>query len=1073
MREFWALGVWLTAVWGLALLGTTVARAATVGELRCEGRDNPLGIDVAQPRLSWMIESERRGEYQSAYQILVAASAEALSRDQGDLWDSGKVASSRSYGVEYAGKPLTSRTRCFWKVRAWDRDGHASPWSSPAHWSMGLLSRGDWKAAWIGCDAAYQPSPQQAKDDQVLNTQGLPWVHFPAAKAKPGVFEFSLRKQIEIPSDRKIRRAVVVLYAHNLCSVSVNQTAVGRSAWWEKTARIDVTPQFQPGPNVVALTVENTDFLPAAVIGQVVVQFESGDDLKCVIDKTWRAAQKPPAGWDKAGFSDEQWALAESTLGTPWGTPALNDVARVPAPYLRHGFKIQQPVKHADVYVTALGCYELHLNGQRVGNDELTPGWTEYRKRVYYQTYDVTNLLKTGDNAIGAILGDGWYASDLAFTGKRKYYGGDPRLLVQLVVELADGSTQTVVSDGSWKAATGPIRHGDLLLGCEYDARVRMDGWDQPGFDEAAWQPVNLGAAQAEKVAIEAASAEALRRHEELPAIKVTQSRPGWYIFDLGQNMVGWTRLKIHGKPGQRITVRHGEMLNPDGTLYTVNLRGATATDFFLLAGTGEETLEPRFTFHGFRYVEVQGLDYQPEPAAVTGIVVHTPMRRAGHFECSSPLVNRLFHNIIWGQKGNYFEVPTDCPQRDERMGWTGDTQFFAPTAAYNFDVQAFFTRWLVTMCEDSQHADGSYAHVSPDVGCGAGSTAWGDAALLCTYNTYRVYGDTRVIADHFPAMERYMRFVASKSKDFVPNIGGFGDWLNLGGSASREVMDTAYYAHLARIMSEMAAAIGRSDDARRYATLADQVRTRFAAFFQPDGSLKGCSQTGYALAFTMDLLPPALREKAAAKYADEVKRFNWHLATGFIGTPRLLPGLHAAGRDDVAYKLLLQETYPSWLFQVKLGATTMWERWDGWTPDRGFQTIGMNSFNHYAFGSVGEYLYSVVGGIRAESPGYDKIRIQPVPGEGLDWAAASYRSIHGPIATRWQHTPNGFELSVVIPPNTTATVYVPAADPAGITESDKPASQAEGVKFLRMEKRAAVYEVGSGSYVFRVTGKL
>ena len=581
MREFWALGVWLTAVWGLALLGTTVVRAATVGELRCEGRDNPLGIDVAQPRLSWMIESERRGEYQSAYQILVAASAEALSRDQGDLWDSGKVASSRSYGVEYAGKPLTSRTRCFWKVRVWDRDGHASPWSSPAHWSMGLLSRGDWKAAWIGCDAAYQPSPQQAKDDQVLNTQGLPWVHFPAAKAKPGVFEFSLRKQIEIPSDRKIRRAVVVLYAHNLCSVSVNQTAVGRSAWWEKTARIDVTPQFQPGPNVVALTVENTDFLPAAVIGQVVVQFESGDDLKCVIDKTWRAAQKPPAGWDKAGFSDEQWALAESTLGTPWGTPALNDIPRVPAPYLRHGFKIQQPVKHADVYVTALGCYELHLNGQRVGNDELTPGWTEYRKRVYYQTYDVTNLLKTGDNAIGAILGDGWYASDLAFTGKRKYYGGDPRLLVQLVVELADGSTQTVVSDGSWKAATGPIRHGDLLLGCEYDARVRMDGWDQPGFDEAAWQPVNLGAAQAEKVAIEAASAEALRRHEELPAIKVTQSRPGWYIFDLGQNMVGWTRLKIHGKPGQRITVRHGEMLNPDGTLYTANLRGATATDFF------------------------------------------------------------------------------------------------------------------------------------------------------------------------------------------------------------------------------------------------------------------------------------------------------------------------------------------------------------------------------------------------------------------------------------------------------------------------------------------------------------
>ncbi len=1071
MRHFWALGVGILCVCGLAILGAAAVQAATVAEPRCEGRDDPVGIDVARPRLSWMIRSERRGERQAAYQIVVAASADALARDEGDLWDSGKVISAESYGVQYAGKPLASRTRCLWKVRIWDRDGQASAWGQPAHWSMGLLSRRDWKAEWIGYDAAYQPSPEQAKDDAVLNTRGLPWVHYPVGKAKPGVFGFSLRKRIEIPSDRRIRRAVVVLYAHNLCAVSVNQTPVGGSVWWEKTARIDVTEPLHPGKNLVELTVENTDFLPAAVVGQLVVQLVNGEDLEYVIDGTWRACQRPLGGLDEPEFN---WAFAEPSKDTPWGTPALNDIPRVPAPYLRKDFKIQQPVKRADLYVTALGCYELHLNGQRVGQDELTPGWSEYRKRVYYQTYDVTKLLKSGENAIGAMLGDGWYASDLAFTGKRKNYGGDPRLLVQLVVQLADGSTQTIVSDGSWKAATGPIRHADLLLGCEYDARVRMDGWDRPGFDEHAWQPVNVGAGDAEKIAVQAAPAEALRRHEELPAVKVTQSRPGWYVFDLGQNMVGWTRLRIHGKPGQRITVRHGEMLNPDGTLYTINLRGATATDFFDLAGTGEETLEPRFTFHGFRYVEVQGLDYQPAPAAVTGIVVHTPMRLTGHFACSSPLVNQLFHNIIWGQKGNYFDIPTDCPQRDERMGWTGDTQFFAPTAAYNFDVQAFFTRWLVTMCEDSQHADGSYAHVSPDMGCGSGSTAWGDAALLCTYNTYRAYGDRRVVADHFSAMERYMQFVASRSKGFVPNIGGFGDWLNLGGTASREVIDTAYYAHLARIMSEMAEAIGRTDDARRYAALAGQVRTRFAAFFQPDGSLAGCSQTGYALAFTMDLVPPGLREKAAAKYADEVKRFNWHLATGFIGTPRLLPGLHAAGRDDVAYKLLLQETYPSWLFQVKLGATTMWERWDGWTPDRGFQTIGMNSFNHYAFGSVGEYLYSVVGGIRAESPGYDKIRIQPVPGEGLNWAEASYRSLHGPIATLWKRAPKGLELSVIVPPNTTATVYVPAGGTrlrvaAGITESDRPAAQAEGVKFLRMEQRAAVYEVGSGSYVFRV----
>jgi alpha-L-rhamnosidase len=1061
--RFWVLGFL-----GLSFLGIANARSATVGELRCESREDPLGIDVVSPRLSWTISSQRRGEHQSAYRVLVASSPDALARDVGDLWDSGRVASPQSYGIEYAGKPLASRTRCLWKARVWDRDEKATAWSAPARWSMGLLNREDWQADWIGYDAAYQTSEEKLKEDRLLSTRDLSWIHLPATRGKSGVFEFSLRKQINLPADRKLRRAVLVLYAHNLCLAWVNQTPVGRSAWWEKTARLDVTAQLHPGDNVVALTVENTDFYPPAVIGQLVLQYESGDDMKHPVNTTWRLFQKPPSGWDKLGYDDDRWGAPDVLTGTPWGTPSLNDIDRLPAPYLRGNFKIEKPIRHAEIYVTALGCYELHLNGQRVGQDELTPGWTDFRKRVQYQTYDVTYLVKPGANAIGAILGDGWFASDLAFVGRRKFYGGDPRLSVQLVVELADGSLQTVASNGDWKAATGPIRHADLLLGCEYDARLQMDGWDQPGFDDSSWKTVDVNSGPS-GVVLQAASAEALRRHEELTALAVKKSPSGSYIFDLGQNMVGWVRLKVHGKPGQRITVRHGEMLNPDGTLYTINLRGAIATDFFELAGKGEETLEPHFTFHGFRYVELLGLDYPPETSAVTGIVVHTPMRRAGHFECSHPLVNKLFRNIVWGQKGNYFEVPTDCPQRDERMGWTGDTQFFAPTAAYNFDVQAFFTRWLVTMCDDSQHPDGSFAHVSPDMGLPGSATAWGDAALLCTYNTYRVYGDKRVIRDHFAAMEKYMDFVAARSKDFVPKIGGFGDWLNLGGSATPEVIDTAYYAHLARIMAEMSRAIDKPAQAERYAALADQVRKRFAAFFHRDGALIGCSQTGYALAFTMDLVPPELREKAAAKFADEVRRTNWHLATGFIGTPRLLPGLHAAGRDDVAYKLLLQESYPSWLFQVKLGATTMWERWDGWTPERGFQTIQMNSFNHYAFGSVGEYLYSVVGGIRAESPGYDKIRIEPVPGAGLTWAEAMYRSNHGPIATLWKRTPKGIELSVVVPPNTIATVYVPAADANGIIESGKPVAQAEGVKFVRMEKKAAVFEVGSGNYVFSV----
>lgn len=1056
----------------MVFLMTSIAHSVTVGNLRCEYRKDPLGIDVAKPRFSWVLDAGR----QTAYQIVV-----------GDTWDSGKIASDQSVNVEYAGQPLMPCTPYLWKVKIWDAEGKESQWGEPASFSTGLR---EWQAKWIGFDMGAQDSP--------FHTKGLHWVHLAGGKTE-------LRKSFELPAGRKVRRAVLALYADNECTVSLNGVAIGSAVKWEQTARLDLTSGLRSGKNVISLAPRQTDNLSAAAIGRLVVQFDAGEDWQLPLDATWENAR--PSG------------------NTPWGTPSLNDQPRVPASYLRKEFDIAKKVKRAMVYVTALGAYELHLNGRRVGRDELTPGWTEFHKRVDYQTYDVTGQVLTGKNALGAILGDGWYASDLAFTGKRNFYGGKPKLLAQMVVEFADGSSQTIVTDGSWKASYGPILHADLMIGCEYDARLEMPGWDTSGFDENKWSPARETEALTGSTAdvtsviaaavkdghvvlkvgndtlggdpapltvkslsvdyqvggkggsltlaehavldlsgpdlrivrarygkssdfgpsglrVQAAVADASRRHEELSAVKCSEPKPGVYIYDLGQNMVGWAKLRLRGKAGQRVTARYGEMLNPDGTLYTSNLRGATAADFFILAGKGVEILEPYFTFHGFRYVELRGLAGRPDLGAVTGVVVHSEMDRTGSFECSSPLVNRLYHNIIWGQKSNYLEVPTDCPQRDERAGWTGDTQFFIPTASYNFNIAPFFTRWLTTICEDAQHADGSIAHVVPDLGLGSGATAWGDAALICTYNIYRTYGDTRVIADHFPALERLMGWYASKSKGNIPKIGGFGDWLNLGGSASPQVIDTAYYAYLSGLMAEMAHAIGNEGAASKYAKLHEDIKTVFGGFFDADGTLRGCSQTGYALAFTMDLVPTALRDKAAAKFSHEIERFNWHLATGFIGTPRLLPGLHAAGRDDAAYRLLLQETYPSWLFQVKLGATTMWERWDGWTPDRGFQDRGMNSFNHYAFGSVGEYLYGAVAGIRAESPGYKKIRIQPVIGEGLTWAKASYDSVYGRIASAWKREGNRLSLNVTIPANTTATVVVPG-------------------------KNGGVHEVGPGSHEF------
>ncbi len=1041
-----------------------------VDTLRCEYLVNPLGIDAMAPRLSWIIESDRRGEVQKTYQVLVASTPELLQADKGDLWDSGKIKSDQSIQIEYRGKPLTSQMRCHWKVRIWDRDGTPSAWSEMAFWSMGLLKPENWQAHWIGHDAAYKVRADAARDDELFTTRGLKWVRFSAANARTNVHTIRLRKSFNLPADRKIRRAVFVLYADNMCDASVNGFALGQAVRWDRAARLDATSALDQGANVAALVVQQSDYLPPAVVGKLVVQFVSGEDVVVPVDQSWKVSAEDGAGWQRRNFDDHAWAAAEVFDGMPWRGPAsVADVPRIPAPYLRKDFTVNQPVTRATVYVTALGLYELHLNGKRVGQDQFAPGWTDYRKRVQYQTYDVTGMIQQGGNALGAILGDGWYAGLVGHIGHRNFYGGNPRLLVQLVLELMDRSKQIVISDGTWKAAYGPIRHADLLMGCEYDTRLALPGWDVAGFDDSAWAPVlEDRKAMRPELRIQAAVAEPSRCFEELPARVVTAPAPGLYTFDLGQNMVGWVRLRVRGLPGQRITVRHGEMLNPDGTVYTSNLRSATATDFYELSGQGEEVFEPYFTFHGFRYVEVRGLTAAPGPDAVTGIVVHSALRRTGDFVCSNPLVNQLYHNIIWGQLGNHLEVPTDCPQRDERLGWTGDTQFFAPTGAYNFDVAAFFTRWLTTMCEDSQNHDGSFPLVIPNIMDRAGATGWSDAAILCTYNTYRYYGDTRLIAAHFSVMDNYMKYVAAKSRNFIPTIGGPEDWLNLGGGATDRAIDTAYYAHLAALMAEMAHAIDQTGDAHYYDKLHHDVQSAFVRHFVlPDGSLKDCSQTGYTLAFTMDLLPADLREKAAEKFVEQIKRFDWHLATGFIGTPRILPSLHAAGRDDVAYRLLLQETYPSWLYQVKLGATTMWERWNGWTPDHGFADVSMNSFNHYAFGSVGQYLYSAVGGINAASPGFKTIRIQPVLGEGLTWAQTSFDSMYGKIATRWERNGGKIILVVTIPANTTATVYVPAAKDAIVTESGKPAETADGVKFIRAKNGAAIYEIGFGTYKF------
>lgn len=1059
----------------MMILATMVSAAELKPvRLRTEYRSDPLGIAAAQPRLTWVLEASdpaARGLRQAAYQILVASSREKLAAEEADLWDSGKVESDETIHIPYGGKPLASGQDAFWKVRVFDGAGTASDWSESARWSTGLLTPGEWKAKWVGYDEPDAQASALAGEEAFVDLKGAKWVWFdegdPTKEAPKGERFFRLPLTM---FDRPVKRAVFAITADNSFKLYVNGKEAGSGGDFHVPRLIDLTKLLKPKANVFAIEATNADG-PAGLIGRLKVEYENGDVFTRDIDKGWASAKERQNGWETEAFTGSDWAPAKEIAAAgdqPWGMPAVKRLELPPPPYLRKTFAADKDIRRAMVYATARGLYELYLNGKRIGRDELTPGWTDYRKRINYSTYDVTEQVKSGANALGALLGDGWYAGYFSYQGKRGLYGENPSLLVQLEIEFADGSKQRIVTDESWKAAYGPWREADLLQGSAYDARREIAGWAEANFDDSAWKPV--GVVDAPEAKIEPYLGSPTRRQEEIAAKKITEPQPGVYVFDLGQNMVGWVRLKVRGEAaGTKIELRHAEMLNPDGTPYLVALRQARALDQYICKG-GDEGFEPVFTFHGFRYVEVRGLTQKPSLDMITGVVVNADMERSGQIETSNTNVNQLFHNIIWGQKGNYLEVPTDCPQRDERLGWTGDAQFFIRTGAYNFDVGAFFTKWLVDLVQDAQHEDGTFHDVAPDLLGGHGNVAWGDAGIICPYMIYRMYGDRRVIEQHYDAMARYIAFLEKDNKAYIRGVGAYGDWLNLNDATKPEVIGTAYFEHVTRLMSEMAQAIGKDADAKKYQELSDAVRAAFVKnFVNEDGSITESGQTGYALAFTMDLLPADKRAAAAEHFAKAIEKKNNHLATGFIGTPRLLPGLTRAGKPDLAYKLFLTESYPSWLFQVTLGATTMWERWDGWTPEKGFQDPGMNSFNHYAFGSVGEWMYRTMGGIETEGVGFKKIILRPMPGEGLTFAKARYDSIRGTIASEWKREGEGLTVKFIVPPNTTATAYLPAKDAASVTESGKPVAESAGVKFMNAENGQAAYRLESGTYTFSI----
>ncbi|MET7982898.1 MULTISPECIES: alpha-L-rhamnosidase [unclassified Streptomyces] len=1014
--------------------------------------DRPLGLDARHPRLSWPMTSDKPGMRQAAYQIRVASSASGLSHP--DVWDSGKVTSEDSVLVPYAGPQLAPRTRYFWSVRVWDTDGAASGWSAPSWWETGLMDRAQWSADWVSAPPVLTDAP---------SLEGSSWIWFPEgdpASSAPAATRW-FRRVVDIPDG--VTAAKIAISADNVFSLSVNGAEVARTDLatdnedWRRPAVVDVLGRLRPGRNVLAVAAANATVGPAGLVAVLSLTTASGE-RRIVTDTSWKAADAEPAGdWRGDGFDDSGWPAAKPAAAWgagPWGRVVPASFA---ANQLRHAFTLpDKKVARARLYATALGLYEAHLNGSRVGRDQLAPGWTDYRERVQYQTYDVTSLLRPGANAIGAYVAPGWYAGNVGMFGPHQY-GERPALLAQLEVEYADGTSERVTSGTDWRASAGPIVAADLLGGETYDARMETAGWTSPGFDDRTWLAVRA-AGDGAPGRIVAQVDGPVRVAGERPPEKVTEPAPGVFVFDLGQNMVGSVRLKVSGDAGTTVRMRHAEVLNPDGTLYTANLRSAAATDTYTLKGGGEETYEPRFTFHGFRYVELTGFPGTPTAQAVTGRVMHTSAPFTLEFETDVPMLNQLHSNITWGQRGNFLSVPTDTPARDERLGWTGDINVFAPTAAYTMESARFLAKWLVDL-RDGQTADGAFTDVAPMVGTvGNGVAGWGDAGVTVPWSLYQAYGDRQVLADAWPSVQAWLGYLERHSDRLLRPADGYGDWLNVSDETPKDVVATAYFAHSADLATRMAGELG--EDPAPHASLFARVREAFQnAYVGADGRVKGDTQTAYVLALSMNLLPDGLRTAAAGRLVDLIRAKDWHLSTGFLGTPRLLPVLTDTGHTDVAYRLLGQRSFPSWGYQIDKGSTTMWERWDSIRPDGSFQTPGMNSFNHYAYGSVGEWMYANIAGISPGRPGYREIVVRPRPGGDVTSARATFTSVYGPVSTHWRQGSGGFDLTCAVPANTTAEVWIPATGPDAVSHTR--------ATFLRAEDGCAVYRVGSGRHRF------
>lgn len=1086
--------------------------------LTTERRTGPIGLDEAAPLFGWQVVAGGRGRSQSAYRLRVEDA-------RGSVWDSDWRRSGRTADIPYDGPGLVPCTGYIWRVRIADEQGVRSVWSEPAFFETGLApgaadAAGAFDAEWITApgEDLWAPLPDLDTVDgehdlfriRAVGGEGAGVTVFrarfaarphavPAAArlliAAPGTVAAAVNG-VPVPHDGRPSPALAAALAghhdgeHVLAvRVSGDDGTVAHLL----AALTDGTPRVRPGPAV-----------PHAVAS----------------DDSWRARgfaheTEIPADWAAPAFDDRDdtvWPRAMAAGRNGDAPQGRAPESYRPSPYLRQDFTLRSQVRSARLYATSLGIHELRLNGVRVGDEELAPGWTDYDRRVTYRAHDVTSLLRTGPNTWGAVLADGWFAGNLCIFGKQ-HYGSARAFRALLVAEHTDGSTTRLctTADGSWRAAHGAVRYADLQNGEVYDARREAPGWDTADFDPEAWQPA-VSAPAPEGLRVLASLAPPVRAQRELPPVR-QETRGAATLADFGENVSGRVRIEVRGPAGTRVLLRHAEALRHDGAPYTDNLRTARATDEYVLRGAPEgEVWEPRFTTHGFRYCEISvlppeaghggGRDTEDGTAcagadsravsgaaggeaarliSVTAVALWADMPATGGFACSHEGLTTLHHNIRRSLEGNFLSVPTDCPQRDERMGWTGDIQVFAPTAAFHYDIRGFLRGWLREL-RGAQHPDGGVPHTVPDMfrraapeeerASAAGAAGWGDAAVTVPAALLDRYDDRRGAREALRSVTDWLDYLAAHSKDGLRPADAWGDWLALS-DTPKDLVATAYYAHAARTAARLAASLGETERERDWSRVYGRVRTAFRERWVGGGGvLRPPTQTAYVLALHLGLLDPHEVRAAADRLADEVAARGFHLTTGFLGTPWLLDALTDAGRADVAHRLLLQDTYPSWLYPVSTGATTIWERWNSWSDSTGFADASMTSFNHYAYGAVGDWIYRNVGGLAPAADGYRRVLVAPRPPEGLTWATTSLRTDAGTVTVDWRREQQDWDLAVTLPPGVTAEVRLPVLPgTAGrVTESGRPLAEAPGVQVLDgPQEYAAVAGIASGSYRFHL----